>query len=182
MRRSLNLFSVVAGLALVAFAFAAAPALAQDPTVVYVQQPAAWPSILLAIAISAIPIVGAFLVPFVRRKFGEEAAVATEAALNLVQQRLQGSVGRAAGLAINDLGTRAVTEVIKEMDPAVTKGVEYLRETMADTLKELGLNTTVGEKKLRKMIVAQIGEKTASSLGAAAAQESVVTEERKART
>lgn len=158
------------------------PAIALAQEVVYVQQPMAWPTILLAIAVSAIPILGAFLVPFVRRKFGEEAAAATEAALNLVQQRLQGSVGRAAGLAINELGTRAVTEVVKEFDPAVTKGVDYLRETMADTLKELGLNTTVGEKKLRKMIVAQIGEKTASSLGAAAAQESVVIEERANRT
>lgn len=176
MRRSMNLLPL---LLLVAVVMMPALALAQE--VIYVQQPTSWPTILLAIAVSAIPIVGAFLVPFVRRKFGEEAAVATEAALNLVQQRLQGSVGRAAGLAINELGTKAVTEVVRETDAAVTKGVDYLRETMGDTLKQLGLNTTAGEKKLRKMIVAQIGEKTASSLGATVAEPTVVIAERAER-
>lgn len=165
----------IAGSTLAAVAILSTVAVAQTaPAVVYVEQPTSWLSVATTIAIALIPIVGAILIPIIRTHYGEANAKLAEEIINAIQNRLQAAVGRAAGLAINDLGTRAVNEIISVADPAVTKGVDYLRDTMADTLRELGLNTTKGESTLRKMIVAQIGQQVAGSLGAAASTPDVV--------
>lgn len=166
--RALAAIGIVAGMVLIGGACAIAAAQEAVNPVVVVQEPTLIQQItpiLLGLAGLVITICTPIAVAFARKKWGEEAAMAVEQTSNLLQQRLQGAVGRAAGLAINDLGVKAVTDAISTASPAVSKGVDYLRETMGGTLAELGLNNQKGEALLRKMIVAHIGEKTASSLG-----------------
>lgn len=167
MRKLISILPSVLGAAFLVTLMAAGAALAQD--VVYVESPTSWTSIVIAVAVAALPILGSILIPIIRTHYGEKNAKLAEDVINALQTRLQGAVGRASGLAINSLGTRVLTEVIQPSDPAVKAGIDYLRETMGDTLKELKLDTTKGERILGKMIVAQIGEKTASALAGAVA-------------
>jgi hypothetical protein len=65
-------------------------------------------------------------------------------ALDLWRRRiLESALGRAAGLALADPEVRRGAE--RAMDIAVERGVTYLRHTVPDTLRSLGVGATVAD-------------------------------------
>ena len=87
-------------------------------------------------------------------------------ALDLWRRRLlESALGRAAGLALADPEVRRGAE--RAMDMAVERGVIYLRRTVPDTLRNLGVGATLAD-----MLRGEIGRRlavTAPALPAAMA-------------
>lgn len=88
----------------------------------------------------------------------------------LAQTMFQEAAMRAAGLALNILGEKAILEEIKPNDPAVRKALDYMHSTMPDTLAEL----KVTDQQLANVILANIGKLTAPALGVPILKEGAV--------
>jgi hypothetical protein len=70
----------------------------------------------------------------------------------MARQRLEGALGRAAGMVLQDSAVQAAGQVA--LGAAVGVGVDYVQRAIPDTLQKLGVDTA----RLNDMIVGQVGQ------------------------
>lgn len=136
---------------------AVAYALAQDPAPpptpsFWLELWAAVQAPIIAAAAAIIPLIGAMIYRSVERWTNAETA-------RIAQEMFQAAATRAAGIALNALGDRALTDVVKADDPAILAGVKYFKETMPD------MTRGKAEGLLRNVVLANVGKLVAPAVG-----------------
>lgn len=76
----------------------------------------------------------------------------------MARQRLEGALGRAAGLVMADSAVQAAGA--QALDAALGMAEDYVREAIPDTLKRLG----VPDERLAKMVRGEVGKRLAVRL------------------
>lgn len=70
----------------------------------------------------------------------------------MARQRLEGALGRAAGMVLQDSAVQAARQVA--LGAAVGVGVEYVQRAIPDTLQKLGVDSA----RLNDMVLGQVGQ------------------------
>lgn len=120
-------------------------------------------SFLAVVAMAAIGLATNYL----RKLVGDNAATK----LNDIAQS---AIKNAAGLALNELGNRVVTEAISPNDPAVQAGVQRVRSVISDTIEKIEVaqgGKKITDSALAGAIIGKLNEMMAPAMLAAPKEE-----------